>query len=194
MDILTGLFMIFSKLSLFSFGGGFVMIPVAMAELEARHWASAAELTDTVAIATMAPGPVGVNLAVGLGYKVAGFAGATAAFLGMSIPTTVLMLIVAIFFFKMYNHKAVAAAFNGIRPVIPGIILYAAVSLALKNGIILAASDKVISNGYNIVMNGVYFELKSLVIAVFILLLLTKTKTAPVLLIILSGILGIIIF
>lgn len=195
MDVLIGLFIIFVKLSLFSFGGGFVMVPIAMAELEANQWATAAELTDAVAIATMSPGPVGVNLAVALGFKVAGFAGAFAAFLGISAPTTMLVILVAAFFFKIYKHHLVTAAFHGLRPVITGIILYAAISLALKNGIILPASDKLILNGYNIFIKDIpIFELKSLAISLSIFLLLLRTAITPIFLIILSGFIGIVIF
>lgn len=195
MQILMGMFWIFAKLSLFSFGGGFVMVPAVIAEIEANHWATAAELTNTVAIATMAPGPVGVNLAVGVGYKVGGLPGAGAAFLGITLPTTILVVFVALFFFKVYKHPLVAAAFYGLRPAITGIILYAAVSLALKNGILFAANDKMLDSGINIIFNGWhFFEAKSLVITAVIFFLLAKNKVAPLGLILLSGVVGIIVF
>lgn len=195
MNMLLGLFWIFAKLSLFSFGGGFVMIPIAMADMEANHWATAAELTDTVAIATMSPGPVGVNLAVGLGYKVAGIKGSMAALAGITIPVTILLFLVALFFFKVYKHPVVSAAFYGLRPVVTALIIYAAVSLALKNYIILADLDKMIASGYNVILNGFHcFELKSLIIFVVSLAILAKTKVSPVFCIILSGMAGVILF
>lgn len=195
MQMLIGMFWIFAKLSLFSFGGGFVMIPAAIAEIEANHWATAAELTNTVAIATMAPGPVGVNLAVGLGYKVGGLSGASAAFLGITLPTTILVVFVALFFFKVYKRPLVSAAFYGLRPAITGIILYAAISLALKNGILLAASDKMIESGINVNFNGWhFFEAKSLMITTSIFFLLARSKIAPLVLILFSGIIGIMVF
>lgn len=187
--------MVFAKLSLFSFGGGFVMVPIAMADMEANHWATAAELTDTVAIATMSPGPIGVNLAVGLGYKVAGINGAMAALAGITIPVTILLFLVAMFFFKIYKHPIVTSSFYGLRPVVTALIMYAAVSLALKNYIILADADKMLASGYNIVLNGVhYFELKSLVIFLVSLAVLSGTKVSPVFCIIFSGIIGVILF
>lgn len=195
MQILIGLFWIFAKLSLFSFGGGFVMVPAAIAEIEANQWATAAELTNTVAIATMAPGPVGVNLAVGLGHKVGGLSGACAAFLGITLPTTILVVLVALFFFKIYKHPLVAAAFYGLRPAITGIILYAAVSLALKNSILFAAGDKMLDSGINVMFNGWhFFEIKSLMITVVIFFLLARSKIAPLILILLSGVIGIMVF
>ena len=195
MEILVGIFWLFAKLSLFSFGGGFVMVPPAIAEIEANHWATAAELTNTVAIATMAPGPVGVNLAVGLGYKVGGLPGAGAAFLGITLPTTVLVVFVALFFFKIYKHPLVSAAFYGLRPAITGIILYAAISLALKNGILFAANDRILDSGINVIFNGWhFFEAKSLVITAATFFLLAKNKLAPLVLILISGIIGIMVF
>lgn len=195
MHILIGIFVIFAKLSLFSFGGGYVMVPIAMGEFEASHWATTAELTDTVAIATMSPGPVGVNLAIGLGYKVAGIAGATAAFLGITLPTTVLLILVAVCFFKIYQNPLVAAMFLGLRPVVTGIIMYAAFSLAVKNNIIFAASNQMIDSGFNLSFNGSHLvEVKSLIIAVAVLVLLTKTKIVPLIMIVLCGIVGIAVF
>ena len=195
MSMLFGLFLIFAKLSLFSFGGGFVMVPIAMADMEANHWATAAELTDTVAIATMSPGPVGVNLAVGLGYKVAGIEGAIAALAGITIPVTILLILVALFFFKVYKHPVVTAVFYGLRPVVTALIMYAAVSLALKNHIILADADNMIASGYNVVLNGFhFFELKSLIIFSAALVILAKTKVSPIFCIVFSGIAGAILF
>jgi len=195
MTILLGLFFIFAKLSLFSFGGGYVMVPIAMGELEANHWATAAGLTDTVAIATMSPGPVGVNLAIGLGFKVAGIAGAVAAFLGMILPTTAVLILVAVCFFKVYQNPVVAAMFYGIRPVVTGIILYAAFSLAVKNGVILAEPNTMIHAGYNLSFNTFHLiEFKSVLIATAVFMLLAKTKVVPAAIIAACGVIGIIMF
>lgn len=194
MDILLGLFLLFAKLSLFSFGGGFVMVPIAMADMKANHWATAAQLTDTVAIATMSPGPVGVNLAVGLGYKVAGINGAMAALAGITLPVTILLILVALFFFRIYKHPVVVSAFYGLRPVVTALIMYAAVSLAIKNSIVFA-EGKTIVNGYNFIINGTqYVEVKSLFIFTVSLLTLARTKVSPFFCITLSGLVGIMIF
>jgi chromate transporter len=115
--------------------------------------------------------------------------------LGITLPTTILVVFVALFFFKVYKHPLVSAAFYGLRPAITGIILYAAISLALKNGILLAASDKMIESGINIIFNGWhFFEAKSLMITTSIFFLLTRSKVAPLVLILFSGIIGIMVF
>ena len=192
---LLELAMIFAKLYPFSFGGGYVMIPIMMDELVNNNWATVSELTDIVAIAGMAPGSVAINAAIGLGYKVGGFPGAIASFLGIAIPTTILVVLGATFFFKIYKHPKVKSAFYGLRPVITGIIIYAAVSLALNNGVIAASSEKMIMNGWNLSIAGVnLFEAKSILITIASIALLIKTKVHPIFVIIGAGILGILIF
>jgi chromate transporter len=195
MELLVKLFIMFTKLCAFAFGGGYVMIPSLIKASEANGWATASELTDVIAIAGMSPGPIAINAAVGYGYKVAGFQGAMASMLGIAIPCALIVIVVATFFFKVYNHPKVQAALYGLRPVVTGIILYAAVSLAIKNSIIAAAPDKLIPHGINITALGLQlFEAKSLVITVLTFGILVRTKVQPILLILASGILGVFIF
>ncbi len=193
--ILFKLALLFAKLCVFAFGGGYVMIPIMLHELEANHWASVSELTDVVAIAGVSPGPIAVNAAIGLGYKVAGFPGAIAAFLGILIPNSLLVIVVAIFFFKICTHPRVKDMFYGLKPAIVGIILYAAASFALKNGILHPANGNLIKNGLNIALPGIYlFELKSVIIAALAFFVMFKTKVHPIFVIIASGIIGVLLF
>jgi len=193
LSILFSIFIMFVKLCAFAFGGGYVMIPSMIQASEVNNWATAAELTDVIAIAGMSPGPVAVNAAVGFGYKVAGFPGAVAAFLGIAVPCSLIVIIVATFFFKVYSHKAVQSALYGLRPVIASIILFAAVSLAMKNNIIFP--QKLIQSGINISAAGYnLFEAKSLAIAVVTFAMLKWTKIQPIWMIVLGGGLGIFLF
>lgn len=171
------------------------MIPSLIKASETNHWATAAELTDVIAIAGMSPGPVAVNAAVGYGYKVAGVPGAAAGFLGVALPCAIIVIAVAAFFFKIHQNPKVQGILYGLRPVITGIILYAAISIALKNNIILAAQDKLISKGiYLTVIGENIFELKSAIISTISFFILAKTKISPLFLILGSGILGMLIF
>lgn len=195
MSLLYELFLMFMRLSAFAFGGGYVMIPSMIQMSEARNWATGSELANVIALAGMAPGPVAMNAAVGYGYHVAGFQGAAAAFLGMAVPCAVIVIFAATFFFKVYNHPIVKSILNGLRPAITGIIIYAAVSLAVKNGIFAFTSKSIIKNGINFSISGIgILEVKSTIMALTAFILLTRTKIHPVLLIIASGIVGIIIF
>ena len=195
MNTLVTLFLMFLKLSLFSFGGGYVMIPILLEELEKNGLATASELTEIVAIAGMSPGPVATNASVALGYKVAGFAGVLTAFLGIALPCALIVIFVASFFFKIYSHPKVQAVLYGLRPVITGIILYAAGSIALKNGIVAADPARYIHSGINWIIQGVHLvEVKSLIIAVAVFILLKKTRIHPLWLILGGGGLGILLF
>ncbi len=168
------------------------MIPSMVQASEAHQWATATELTDVIAIAGMSPGPVAVNAAVGFGYKVAGFPGAAAAFLGIAVPCSLIVIITATFFFKAYSHKTVQAALYGLRPVIAGIVLYAAVSVALKNNILFP--EKLISGGVNITTGGFQIvEIKSLLIAAAGFVMLIKTKIQPIFLIVGGGAFGVLL-
>jgi chromate transporter len=185
----------FVKLSTFSFGGGYVMIPIMLSELEKNRLIDVSQVTDIVAIAGMSPGPVALNAAVGLGYRVAGFQGALASALGILIPNFIIVILAAMFFFKIYKSKHVTSAFYGLRPVVTGIILYAAISLALKNGIFAANTKNLMSTGYNIIVNGVQiFEVKSMILIIGSFLTLFKTKIHPIYIIISCAIVGTVIF
>lgn len=200
MEIMIVLFTMFAKLAAFSFGGGYVMIPIMLQELEKNGLIDPAAVTDVVAIAGMSPGPVAVNAAVGLGYYVSklnnmGAWGILPAFLGIALPCTVIVIVVATFFFNVYKNSQVQAALYGLRPAIAGIVLYAAAKLAMSNGIVFSHIDNLIKAGYNIVIAGQHIaELKSFAIFAVTLILLTKTKLHPIFLIIASGLTGIILF
>ncbi len=193
--ILLKLFIMFCKLCAFAFGGGYVMIPSLIKASEAGHWATSEQLTDIIAIAGMSPGPVAVNAAVGFGYKTAGFPGAIASLLGIALPCVIIVIAAAAFFFKVYRHPIVQGALYGLRPVITGIIAYAAINIAIKNNIILAAQEKLIPKGFYISLSGQnLLEIKSILIATTTFILLKKTKISPIFLIVGSGVLGMLVF
>lgn len=195
MQFLLDLFLMFTKLATFSFGGGYVVISSLLQQSEARGWASADQLSDVIALAGMTPGPVGMNIAVAYGYKLASFSGAAVSLLGISIPCAIIVIIVAKFFFKVYLHPFVQGALYTLRATITGIILYAAVNLALKNGILAPTAKTLISGGFTLSLGPVHlFELKSLLIAAASFLLLTRTKVHPFFIILGSGILGLLFF
>jgi chromate transporter len=193
-DNLIRLFMICAKLSCFSFGGGYVMIPLMLGELQNSNL-YVANITNVIAIAGFSPGPVAVNAAVGLGYDVASFLGSMAAFLGMFLPNIVLVIIAALFFNKIYRYRYVQAAFSGLRPVVTGIILYAAISLSIQNRIVDL-------DGLSTITNGLYFslfshpvlEIKSLLIVIMTFSLLMYNKKNMMLVLVLGGVSGILIF
>lgn len=196
--VLLKIYLIFIQLSLLSFGGGYVLIPIMLESLEENNLATASEVTDLVALAGMSPGPVAVNSALAIGYKIKGVPGAAAAFLGILTPCIILVLLASMFFFNFYKHHLVQKAMYGLRPVVTGIILFAAFNMAVRNGIIgksIPALETEIARGIYIGFPGLAsFELKSILIAVTTFLLLVFTKVHPIFIIIGSGIAGILFF
>ena len=95
------LFFSFFKIGLFSFGGGYAMIPMIQKEIEINGWLAASEFVDIIAIAEMTPGPIAINSATFVGYKTAGFFGGMVATMGVALPSIILVFIVSSFFFKI---------------------------------------------------------------------------------------------
>ncbi len=128
--ILFELFTTFARIGLFTFGGGYAMIPLIQKEVvEHRQWISAEELLDVVAIAESTPGPIAINSATFIGCKVAGTKGAACATLGVVLPS--FLIIVAISYaLEAFRHiRAVQYAFWGIRAGVLALILKALWSL-----------------------------------------------------------------
>lgn len=192
------IFLLFFKLSLLSFGGGYVLIPIMLESLEEQNLATTAEVTDLVALAGMSPGPVAVNAAVAVGFKIAGFPGAAAAFLGIAAPCIILVILASMFFFSFYKKKTVQNAMYGLRPVVTGIILFAAFNMAIRNGIIAKSMETlettIVKGFYMGTSNTPFFEIKSLLISITTFLLLVFTKVHPIVIIICAGIAGIMLF
>jgi chromate transporter len=198
-DMLVRIFLLFMKISMFSFGGGYVAFPIICQANEANNWMSTGELSNILSLAGMSPGPVAINAAVGVGYNVAGVSGVIAAFLGIALPCAIIVTVVASFFFKVYKHPLVKDILYILRAVITGIILYAGISFALKNGIVLPGvfenSGELINGGWNLNISSInLFEIKSIIIAAATFMLLLKTKIHPILIIIGGGITGLLIF
>lgn len=177
--ILLKLFWTFLMIGSVSFGGGYAMIPVIEIEVSKNGWMTTQEFTDVIAIAGMSPGPIATNSAIFVGYHTAGFFGAAFSALGMVLPSLIIILIIASFFKRVSDHRLVKSAFYGLRPVITGLIIYAAINFAISNDLIASLSWHTFS-----------------LIAIYIAALfgLTYLKLHPLLVIFLSGIAGIIIF
>ncbi|MDR3976887.1 MAG: chromate transporter, partial [Gemmiger sp.] len=88
MKLICSLFITFLKIGAFTFGGGYAMIALLENEfVEKKKWLEKSEFLDMVAVAESTPGPVAINSATYIGYKIAGFAGATMSTLAVSIPS-----------------------------------------------------------------------------------------------------------
>lgn len=125
------LFWSFLKIGLFTFGGGYAMIPLIRREvIDRRGWIAEGEFLDLLTLAQSAPGPISLNTSVFVGYRVRGYAGAVAAILGVVVPSFLIILAIALFFTDVRHNPVVDAAFKGMRPAVVALIVVPVLSLA----------------------------------------------------------------
>ena len=140
--LLLGLFLSYFKIGLFTFGGGYAMIPLIEREyVFRRKWISEVELYEIITIAESTPGPVAINCATFVGYKVLGVVGSFFATLAVCIPSFVIIYLISIFYDRFMALTAVAYAFKGINVGVAVMIATAGVNMlkkAKKNGLFWA--------------------------------------------------------
>lgn len=173
MKILITLFIAFLKIGTFSFGGGYAMLPFIQKEIvESNTWISMSEFTDIIGISQMTPGPVAINSATFVGYKVGGIIGSIIATLGVITTSFILITIINKLLSKFKESKVVKSALLGMRPVLIALIIYAFIDLAKES----------------------YVDLKSIIITLIIGVILLSKKVHPILVIVIAAILGVFFY
>ena len=133
MKKLFELFLNFAKIGLFTFGGGYAMLPlIERTCVEQKKWLTEEDMLNVTVMAESSPGPVAVNCATFTGYKQKGFFGAFFATLGMVTPSFIIILLISFFFDRFIEIKWVAAAFQGIKIAVGILIIDAAIRLLKK--------------------------------------------------------------
>lgn len=132
MNIYLELFLVFLKIGAVSFGGGYGMISFIQQEVVSRGWLDYDTLWNYIAIAESTPGPIAVNIATFIGSNQAGFLGSLLATLGIVLPAFCIILIIATIFKNFAKNKYVKAAFEGITPVIWGLIISTGLLLVVQ--------------------------------------------------------------
>lgn len=184
MFILLELFWVFFQIGLFTFGGGYAMIPM-MEDLIVgeKAWLTSEEILNFIAISESTPGPFAINMATFVGTSQYGFLGAMFATLGAVLPSFIIILVIAKLFANFSKNKYVKSALGGIRPVVLGLILTVGLSLLYSN---------LLPSG---LVGEIVVEWRYLII--FIICLLVKIfykKISPVFLILISAVLGVILY
>lgn len=129
MSILLAIFLSMLKIGCFAFGGGYAIIALLENEfVSKRNWIDHDEFLDVVAIAESTPGPIAINVATYIGYKLKGVFGAAVATVGMCLPSFVIMYLVSLFYEQFMEITLVAAAFKGIQIC----VVYLVASAGLK--------------------------------------------------------------
>lgn len=130
--ILFELFLSFLEVGLFSFGGGMAALPLIQDQVVTKHgWLSMAEFSDLVTIAEMTPGPICINAATFVGTKVAGIVGSLIATIGSILPACIIVAIFTYIYFKYKGLKMVDGVLAGLRPAVVALISSAALSLVI---------------------------------------------------------------
>lgn len=128
---LIKLFATFSKIGLFTIGGGYAMIPLIERDVVERNgWVGKDEFLDLLAVAQSAPGVFAVNIAIFIGYKLRGVRGAVAASVGSALPSVVCILLIALFFHSFRHYEIVENIFRGLRPAVVALIAAPVFSVA----------------------------------------------------------------
>lgn len=130
MKQLLEIFLVFFKIGAFTIGGGYAMLPIIQKEVEKKGWMGEEEFLDAISLTNSLPGPLATNSATFVGYRVSGVAGSVAAVLGAISPSVMIILVVAAVFQDLMAYPMVGHVFNGIRPAVVALIVYAVMKLA----------------------------------------------------------------
>lgn len=124
------LFVTFFKIGAFTFGGGYAMIPLITSEVvQNKKWIKESDILDIIAIAESTPGPIAVNAATFVGYRIAGFFGAACATIGVVLPSFVIIYAVSFILDKFEECRPVQYAFSGIRAGVLALLFKALISM-----------------------------------------------------------------
>ena len=133
MNILFDLFLTFAKIGLFTFGGGYAMIPMIENNcVERKQWITHDEMMNVTVIAESTPGPIAINCATYTGYKKAGFIGALVATFGIILPAFIVIYLISMFLDHFLEMTMIANAFKGIKIAVGILILDAAAAMIKK--------------------------------------------------------------
>ena len=177
------LFYTFFKIGLFGFGGGYAMLSMIQGEVVTRYgWLTSQEFTDIVAISQMTPGPIGINSATYVGFTATGSVwGSIIVTLAVVLPSFILMLAISKFFLKYQKHPVVEAVFSGLRPAVVGLLASAA--LVLMN-----------AENFSSPKEDMYSFIISCLIFLIAFIGTRKYKINPILMIVVCGIAGLILY
>ncbi len=165
------LFWEFFKIGLFSFGGGYATIPFLYHISQVYSWYSLDELTQMVAVASITPGPVGINVATYAGLKSAGILGSALATLAEMLPSLVLVIIVSKLLRKFSDNFYVKSLIQTLKPISCGLLTSVAIGLLKPE------------------LN----DIKALILIGALLILSWKSKKDPLFYILISAVIGVVL-
>lgn len=184
------LFLTFLKVGTFAFGGGYAMLSLIGDSVLRYGWMTEKELLNFVGVETVIPGPIAVNMATYIGYEQGGFLGALLSTIGVVLPSFIIILLIASIIKNLLKYAPVKTFIASMRPALGGLILSVAVTMALT-----------VFFGIKSIKNiNFTFDWRSLVVMAVIILIpiiwkrIKKKEFSSILLIIISGVMGMLLF
>ncbi len=183
--LLLKLFFAFIQVGMFSVGGGYAAIPLIQEQIvNIHHLMTMEEFSDLITVAEMTPGPISINSATFVGMRIAGIPGVLLCSIGCIIPSFVICLTLAHFYYKYRTVSGVQVVLGSLRPAVVALIASAGASI-LMLGLFQAELEAVVLGNLR------YVELMIFVVALF---LLRKFKLNAITIILGSGVVGTIVY
>ena len=158
------LFFVFFKVGLFSFGGGYAILPLMQHEVvDVNKWISFKEFMDIVAVSQITPGPISINLATHVGYRIAGTLGSTIATTSVVLPSIIIVSLIVIFLKRFSKLPVVQRIFKSLRVTIVGLILAAGIALFVKENFIDYKSYIIFAS---VLIGGLIFKIGSITLII----------------------------
>lgn len=182
--ILWEIFALFTRVAIFSWGGGPASLALMQRESVAAGWTDSGEFADAVALGNALPGPIAPQVSAYVGYKIAGVPGAIAAAGGTVLPTTILMLVLVVVFFAAKDLPVIRSALTAVRPVVIGLLIWTAYDMAVSVfGVKKIGWSDALTQGWD-----------KIIIAALSFGLLTFTEINPVFIILGAAVIGLIVY
>lgn len=182
------LFIIFFKVGLFGFGGGYAILSLIYQDIQVFGTLSADDFSNLVALSQVTPGPIAINAATFVGMKTAGLLGAIVATTAVSMPSFILIILAIAFINKFKNNRNVQYILQGIKPATVGLMASAFIFMATTA--LWRDSDYI--NWLNIDSITEHFDIVGVAIFCLTYLLLKVTKLGAIKLTLLGGALGVL--
>lgn len=171
------LFFSFLQVGLFSFGGGYAAMPLIQEQIVTKHgWLTMVEFTDLISISQMTPGPIVVNSATFVGNKIAGITGALVATAGCIFPSCIIVMSIAYIYLKNQNNQVVQEVLQSLHTAVIAMIASAGVTILITAFWGTTPKISLQNTDWSMV-----------IIFLFSLVLLRKTRISPILVMILAG-------
>ena len=193
--LLWKIFLLFTRVAVFSWGGGPASLALMQREVTGAlwmppgasapiPWTTSEDFAEAVAVGNALPGPIAPQVSAYVGYKLAGVPGAVAAAAGSVLPTTLLMLIMVVYFFRVKDSPHVGNALKSVRPVVVALLLWTAYDMAYA----------VFGVGKQGWAGAVNLGWDKMLIVVLAFAVLTLTKINPAYIILVASICGVVVY